>query len=319
MAKVYVSSLSGRVVHFSTAESKPAKVYFNTVGVKKVHFTSEEFKPAKVYFTSQESKKVYLNIEEFVNTRVYIVTPGFKRVFLTSEDLDLTPYPNVCRYPKELDLIRQKATLLIWDEVKSCFRSSIYEESYGKESLQGYNKAGILRLLLDYLSSIWMEKNSDSKSGLARTSDFYYSKYNINNIINALKKCQLNVKPIVALFNLNSYTVIDDEWPNYFMMDKVINPPDEDKIKEMRQWTDIYTLQPVTPDRNQAISPLFASQTSFIPTKIIKYFSAFTINGVDYTGYTDYNANSVTYSPSQLFGYNIENNDTVIITYWYEE
>jgi len=319
MAKVYVSSLSSRVIHFTVVEPKPVKVYFNTVGSKKIHFTSEEFKPAKVYFTSQESKKVYINIEDFVNTKVYIITPGFKRIFLTSEDLDLTPYPNVCKYPKELELIRQKAILLIWSEIKNCFRSSIYEESYGKESLQGYNKAGILRLLLDYLSSIWIEKNTDSKSGLVRTSNFYYSKYNINNIIDTLKKCELNIKPIVALFNLNSYSIIDDEWPNYFMMDKVINPPDEDKKKEMRQWTDIYTLQPVTPDRNQAIKSLSASQTSFIPTKIIKYFSAFTINGVDYTGYTDYNANSVTYSPSQLFGYNIENNDTVIITYWYEE
>lgn len=319
MAKVYVSSLSSRVIHFTVVEPKPVKVYFNIVGSKKIHFTSEEFKPAKVYFTSQESKKVYINIEDFVNTKVYIITPGFKKVFFTSEDLDLTPYPNVCKYPKELDLIRQKAILLIWNEIKNCFRSSIYEESYGKESLQGYNKAGILRLLLDYLSSIWIEKNTDSKSGLVRTSNFYYSKYDINNIINTFKKCELNVKPIVALFNLNSYSIIDDEWPNYFMMDKVINPPDENKQKEMRQWTDIYTLQPVTPDRNQAIRSLSASQTSFIPTKIIKYFSAFTINGVDYTGYTDYNANSVTYSPSIAFGYNIESNDTVVITYWYEE
>jgi hypothetical protein len=297
MAKVYIASLGSKGIYFSTTEHKPAKVYFSTAGVK----------------------KAYITIEEPVNTRVYIITPGFKRIFVTSEDLDLIPpYLNICRYPKELELIRQKAILLIWNDIKNCFRSSIYEESYGKESLQGYNKAGILRLLLDYLSSIWIEKNGDSKSGLVRTSDFYYNKYNINNIINALKKCQLNVKPIVALFDLNSYTIIDDQWPNYFMMDKVIHPPDEKKT-EMRQWTDIYTLQPVTPDRNQAIKSLSASQTSFLPTKTIRYFSAFTINGVDYTGYTDYNANSVTYSPSQLFGYNIENNDTVIIKYWYEE
>jgi hypothetical protein len=102
------------------------------------------------------------------------------------------------------------------------------------------------------------------------------------------------------------------------MMNAVINPPEETQ-KQMKQWTDIFTTQNVTADKNQAKWPLTAGQTTFIPSKNIKYFSAFTINGVDYTGYTDYNANSVTYSPSQLFGYNIESNDTVIITYWYEE
>jgi hypothetical protein len=102
------------------------------------------------------------------------------------------------------------------------------------------------------------------------------------------------------------------------MMNAIINPPEETE-KQMKQWTDIFTLQSITADKNQAKWPLTAGQSIFIPSKNIKYFSAFTINGVDYTGYTDYNANSVTYSPSITFGYNIESNDTVILTYWYEE
>jgi hypothetical protein len=177
----------------------------------------------------------------------------------------------------------------------------------------------MMRILLDYLSAIWLERKDDSNSGLIRPSDYYYNKYFIKDIISNFRECEVNIKPIVALFNLNSYIIADDEWPNYFMMNEVINPPDEVTQKQMKQWTDIYTLQSMTPDRNQAINLLQTGQTSFIPTKLIKYFSAFTINGVDYTGYTDYNANSVTYSPSIAFGYNIESNDTVIITYWYEE
>jgi hypothetical protein len=176
----------------------------------------------------------------------------------------------------------------------------------------------MMRILIDYLSSIWLERDADSLSGLARTSDYYYTKYQVYDVIKNFRECGLNIKPIVSLFDLNSYSVQDPEWPNYFMMNAVINPPEETQ-KQMKQWTDIFTTQNVTADKNQAKWPLTAGQTTFIPSKNIKYFSAFTINGVDYTGYTDYNANSVTYSPSQLFGYNIESNDTVIITYWYEE
>jgi hypothetical protein len=320
MAKIYVSSSNSKVVYLVSEEPKPVKVYFSTGSSKKIHFISEEFKPAKVYFTTPFSKKVYLTSEPFVNKKIYLCTPSSKKFYFTSEELDPTPYPNNCKYPKELDLIRQKASVLIWDIIKTCLYTSTYEESYGKESLKGYNKAGMLRLLLDYLSSVWMEKYNDSLSGLARPSNYYYTTYSIKEIIETLKKCDLNVKDVVALFNLNSYTVIDNEWPNYFMMNQVINPPDEETQKQMKQYKDIYTTQGgVLPDSGQSIYNLTAAQSTFTPTKSIKYFGSFTINGVDYSGYIDYNANSVHYSPSALFGYTIQADDIVTITYWYEE
>lgn len=248
----------------------------------------------------------------------YLFTPVFKASYIFSENFPAPDIQNVCKYPTELEIIRSNATLLYYNEIIKALKNSTYSESYGKICMTGYNKTGMMRILLDYLSAIWLERKDDSNSGLIREQDYYYNKYFIKDIISNFRECEMNIKPIAALFNLNSYTIADSEWPNYFMMNAVINPPDETE-KQMKQWTDIYTLQSMTPDRNQAINQLVSGQTTFIPTKIIKYFSAFTINGVDYTGYTDYNANSVTYSPSITFGYNIESNDTVILTYWYEE
>lgn len=320
MAKIYVSSSNSKVVYLVSEEPKPVKVYFSTGSSKKIHFISEEFKPAKVYFTTPFSKKVYLTSEPFVNKKIYLCTPSSKKFYFTSEELDPTPYPNNCKYPKELDLIRQKASVLIWEIVKTCLYTSTYEESYGKESLKGYNKAGMLRLLLDYFSSVWMEKYNDSLSGLARPSNYYYTTYSIKEIIETLKKCDLNVKDVVALFNLNSYTVIDGDWPNYFIINNLINPPTEEETLTLKQYTDIFTLDgSVLPDSNQSKYPLTNSQTHFSLTKEMKYLASFLINGSDYIGYVDYNKTSVTYSPSVLNGYTITNSDTVTITYWYEE
>jgi hypothetical protein len=88
----------------------------------------------------------------------------------------------------------------------------------------------------------------------------------------------------------------------------------------MKQYKDIYTTQgDIDVDNYQSIYSLSDAQTTFTPTKNIKYFSSFTVNGVDYSGYVDYNSNSVTYSPSTAFGYTIQRSDIVTITYWYEE
>jgi len=279
----------------------------------------EDFKKIHGYFFTNAYKATYVLTEDFRKKAIYFLTSSFISNYIFTEEYELITEPQTCRYPSKLDAIRDKAVKLYHIEIEKLLKSSIYDESYGKVSQGGYIKTGMMRILIDYLSSIWIQKDYDSRSGLARTSDYYWTTYKIYDVISNFRECNLNIKSIVDLFDLNSYSVIDDEWPNYFMMDKVINPPDEDKQKEMKQWTDIYTLQNMTPDRNQSIKTLSSSQTSFFPTKNIKYFSAFTINGVDYTGYTDYNANSVTYSPSITFGYNIESSDTVIITYWYEE
>ena len=286
-----------------------------------IYIISEPTNNSVAYFFTPQAKIKYFITEPLSFYTKYLFTPTSKASYLFTPTAPQIgeDEPNVCYYPTELELIRDKAVKLYYKEISKVLKDSIYSESYGKICMSGYNKTGMMRILIDYLSAIWIQKDYDSRSGLVRTADYYWVTYKIYDVISNFRECNMNIKPIVALFNLNSYTVKDDEWPNYFMMNNVINPPDEDKQKEMKQWTDIFTLQPVTPDRNQAIKPLNSSQTSFTPTKNIKYFSAFTINGVDYTGYTDYNANSVTYSPSQLFGYNIESNDTVVITYWYEE
>jgi hypothetical protein len=294
-------------------------IYVLTNKVFPLYLISEPVgKKINYFFTPQLNIK-YILTEPLSYYTKYLFTPVFKSAYLFTPTVPEIDIPNECRYPTELDEIRNKAVILYYKEISKVLKDSIYNESYGKVSMTGYNKTGMMRILIDYLSAIWIQKDYDSRSGLVRTADYYWVTYKIYDVISNFRECNMNIKPIVALFNLNSYTVKDDEWPNYFMMDKVINPPDEDKQKEMKQWTDIYTLQNMTPDRNQSINTLDSSQTSFFPTKNIKYFSAFTINGVDYTGYTDYNANSVTYSPSITFGYNIESSDTVIITYWYEE
>jgi len=293
-------------------------IYLVSNKVNPLYLISQPLGMKISYFLTQIYKNRYILTTPLKFYTKYLFTPIFKSSYIFSENFPALDIENDCQYPTELEIIRNNATLLYYNEISKALKNSTYAESYGKVCMTGYNKTGMMRILIDYLSAIWLERKDDSNSGLIRNSDYYYTKYFIKDIISNFRECEVNIKPIVALFNLNSYTIADDEWPNYFMMNEVINPP-EDKQKEMKQWTDIFTLQSMTPDRNQAINLLQTGQTSFTPTKLIKYFSAFTINGVDYTGYTDYNANSVTYSPSIAFGYNIESNDTVVITYWYEE
>jgi hypothetical protein len=299
-------------------ENNGIAIYLVSNKVNPLYLVSQPLGKKISYFLTQIFRNKYILTSPLKFYTKYLFTPVFKASYIFSENFPAPDIQNVCKYPTELEIIRSKASLLYYNEIIKALKNSTYSESYGKVCMTGYNKTGMMRILLDYLSAIWLEKKDDSNSGLIREQDYYYTKYYIKDIISNFRECEMNIKPIVALFNLNSYTIADSEWPNYFMMNAVINPPEETE-KQMKQWTDIFTLQNMTPDQNQAVKTLSAGQTTFIPTKVIKYFSAFTINGVDYTGYTDYNANSVTYSPSITFGYNIESNDTVILTYWYEE
>jgi len=308
----------GKTSYFFTEEFKKQAGYFFTQNHKNYYFLTEEFKKRAAYFFTPNYKTSYIFTEEFKKKAAYFLTSSFISKYLFTEELDIGDFELDCIYPSEVEEIRFKAIQLYYSLIEDHLKKSLSEEKYGKVSMGGYNRTGMLRILIDYLSSIWLQKDADSKSGLIRTSDYYYNKYNLYDIIKNFRECGLNIKPIVALFELNSYSIEDDEWPNYFMMNVIINPPVLTD-KKMRQWTDIFTKQNVTADKNQSIKTISDNQTTFIPTKNIKYFSAFTINGVDYTGYTDYNANSITYSPSIAFGYNIADSDTVILTYWYEE
>lgn len=311
----------GKSSYFFTEDFKVNARYFFANNYKVSYFLTEDIKKKGAYFFTLNYKTSYIFTEEFKKKAAYFLTSSlFTRYFFT-EILDIDDYTlenNPCIYPSKVEEIRFKAITLYHSIIEDILKDSINKEKYGKVSISGHNRTGMMRILIDYLTSIWIERDNDSKSGLVRTSDYYYTKYNIYDVIKNFRECDLNIKPIVALFDLNSYSVQDPEWPNYFMMNAVVNPPEQAE-KQMKQWTDIFTLQDVTPDKNQAKLQLVAGQSVFAPSKNIKYFSAFTINGVDYTGYTDYNVNSVTYSPSQAFGYNIESNDTVILTYWYEE
>ena len=312
------SGTFGKTSYFQTEDFKIKAGYFFTPNFKTTYLLTEEFKKKAAYFFTPNYRTSYIFTEEFKVKAAYFLTSAFLSKYFLTEELDTDDFPLDCIYPSEVEDIRFKAIKLYYSAIEDLLKSSIAKEKYGKVSVSGHNRAGMMRILIDYLSSIWLERDADSKSGLIRTSDYYYNKYNIYEVIKNFRECGLNIKPIVALFNLNSYSIEDDEWPNYFMMNAIINPPVQSD-KKMKQWTDIFTLQSMTADKNQAIKPLTANQTSFTPTKNIKYFSAFTINGVDYTGYTDYNASSITYSPSIAFGYNIVSSDTVILTYWYEE
>jgi hypothetical protein len=288
--------------------NKPVQVYVYT-----------ELKPNKVYLYTQTSKKVYLTTQLPGSVKKYFYTPTVAKTYFFSIEPDTTAYPNICYYPKELDRIRQEATLLIWDEINKKLYSSLNYEGWGKVDTKGYFSAGNVRLLLDYLSSIWLERDNDSKSGLVRTSDYYYTKYNINDIIVNFRNCDINIKSIVALFDLNSYSVQDDGWPNYFIINNIINPPTEEDMPTLKQYTDIFTLESMVLDSNQSKYPLTNAQVNFPLTKTLKYLTSFSINGSDYIGYVDYNYTSITYDPPQLNGYTISSSDTVTITYWYEE
>lgn len=317
---VYLYTNTTKKALFYVEDFQSFKGYFYTKKTNSSYFTTKDFQSKKAYLLTENPKVAYFFTKDYTTYKAYFTTNASNKAFVYTEPLDTEEFPNICRYPKELDIIRNKAILLIWKELKGKLYSSLDKESWGKVDVCGYYSAGHLRLLLDYLSSIWLERDNDSKSGLVRTADYYYTKYGIADIIASFRKCDINIRDIVALFNLNSYTVIDGDWPNYFIINNLINPPTEEETLTLKQYTDIFTLDgSVLPDSNQSKYPLTNSQTHFSLTKEMKYLASFLINGSDYIGYVDYNKTSVTYSPSVLNGYTITNSDTVTITYWYEE
>jgi len=312
-------------------------IYLVTPITKARYIPTEFLKTTSKYFITPIEKSRYFSTIPYKITSRYFVTPIQKSRYISinkdpdEDNLDfryippvtfpqspILDYPNICYYPTELDTIRQKAILLIWEFVQKSMYSSINKEAWGKKDVKGYYDAGNLRILLDYLSSIWIEKNTDSKSGLVRISDYYYTTYNIKNIISNFKNCNLNIKEIVALFGLDSYTIIDGDWPNYFVINNIINPINAAGMPTLKQYTDIFTLDTIVLDSNQSKYSITNAKTNFLLTKQLKYLTNFSINGSDYIGYVDYNYTSVTYSPP-VIGYTITSSDTVTITYWYEE
>jgi hypothetical protein len=309
----------GKTSYFITEDFKKQAGYFFTENHKTLYFLTEDFKKKAAYFFTENHKASYIITEDFKKKAAYFLTTAFVSKYFLTEELEIGDFDNICHYPKQLDVIRQKAVLLIWKEVKNKLKNTLSAESWGKIETRGYFASGSLRLLLDYLSSIWLERDNDSKSGLVRTSDFYYKKYSINEVVVNFRECDINIKPIVALFDLNSYSVQDDGWPNYFVINNIINPPTEEGMATLKQHTDIFTLESINLDLNQSKYTIANAQTNFPLTKTLKYLSSFSINGSDYIGYVDYNYTTVIYSPSVLNGYTITSNDTVTITYWYEE
>lgn len=316
---IYLITTGNKSNYFITEPASNFPNYFVTSGVKSTYFVSESSINSRYFVTSGVYSKYLITEDKSLNSKYFVTSADVTRYF-TTELRDTDAYSNICYYPKVLDIIRQKATLLIWNEIKKKLYSSLNYENWGKINTCGYFSAGNVRLLLDYLSSIWLERDNDSRSGLVRTSDYYYTKYKINDIIVNFRNCDINVKPIVALFNLNSYSVIDGNWPNYFIINNIINPPTEEALKTLKQYTDIFTLDAlVTANSGQSKYTIASAQINFSLTKTLKYISSFVINGSDYIGYIDYNYTTVTYSPSVLNGYTITSSDTVTITYWYEE
>lgn len=317
---VYIYTHTTKQTLFYVEDFQSFKRYFYVKSSNSNYFTTKDFEIKKAYLTTKNPNQFYFFSKDYQTFKKYFITKRSNKAFVYTEPLDTAEFPNICHYPKELDIIRNKAILLIWKELKDKLYLSLDNESWGKVNTCGYNSAGSLRLLLDYLSSIWLERDNDSRSGLVRTSDYYYTKYSISEIITAFRKCDINIRDIVSLFNLNSYTVIDGDWPNYFIINNLINPPTEEQALTLKQYTDIFTLDgSVLPDSNQSKYPITNSQVHFPLTKEMRYLSSFLINGSDYIGYVDYNKTSITYSPSVLNGYTITSSDTVTITYWYEE
>jgi hypothetical protein len=282
--------------YISTVDTKVYKFHFYTKKAVKIHFYTRPIRAYKFHFYTTKSKNFF---------------------FVTQSPLP-DPYPLSCKYPSILEKIRDAAVKLYYSISIGSLRKSIHAELYGKKCSTGYLDVGHLRILVDFLSSIYLEKEEDAKSGLVRTATFYYDKYKINDIIVNFRKCNINIKPIVDLFNLKTYEIIDDNWPNYFLINTIIKPPTPEVLKKLKQFTDIYTSDAITADPGQAVQSIFAARTSFPLTKTLKYLSSFSINGSDYIAYADYNETSVTYVPS-ILGYTISGSDTVTITYWYEE
>jgi len=300
------------------------KIYAYTSFSFSVYTYTEESKPYKVYPYTSKDKTVYAYTEPSKLFKSYFYTNKLPTVYFYTEPRFNGEDPfysdNDCKYPSELELIRQKAILEYYKQVKSPLFLSINKESYGKVSFCGYVDASKMRVLLEYLSSIWMEKRADALSGLVRNTTYYWDKYSLDGVIDSFRKCGLNAKPIIALFDLKTYEVIDGDWPNYNIINQITNPPTSQDTLTLKQFRDIYTNQSISPQTGEAVYSLSGGQTTFTTSKKIKYMSSFIVAGSDYLGTAvEWSNKTVTYSPSVLFGYNISSSDTVTITYWYEE
>lgn len=193
--------------YITTTEPKVYSYYFYTNRSYDSYFITESPQTYSYYFYTNRAFSFPFITESPIRYSFTFYTNKTQGFYFVTEDNISDNYPNICSYPSILENIRYNATKLYYDLSIDNLRKSINNESYGKESTSGYLEVGHLRILIDFLSSIYLEKEQDSLSGISREDNYFYTKYKLEDITNNFKKCHINIKPIVDLFNLNTYTL----------------------------------------------------------------------------------------------------------------
>ena len=126
--------------YFLTEELKKKSILFRTKNSYTKLFTAEELKNVVKYFRTKNSKTKYVFGEELKNKVKYFLTPSSLVKYFFTDPLDIDPTSNICIYPKQLDIIRNKAILVYYKEIKKALKDSIFKESYGKICVHDLHK-----------------------------------------------------------------------------------------------------------------------------------------------------------------------------------
>lgn len=282
--------------------------------VKRFFITAPENRNRRYFITSGKTNRFFITRPENRNTRFFITASKINRFFIT-EGLAEEDY-TCCKYPTWMMLYRQQATTYIYKTIVSLLSKSYINESYGKEDFSGYNLGLKLNSLLEYLTIISLRMREDENSGVDKTVEDYYTQYNLDCIIDYFKCNNINIKPLLTIFKIDTYTPSDY---NFDAFDWAYNIDIEDEISvTTKPFRHYYTNNPLSPTSGEARSSLVNGQTSFTTTKTIKSITSFVINGNDKTDRVDFSGNTVTYTSGGTYPYTVQSVDTIILNYLYE-
>ena len=124
--------LTGRSFNFylKTEDFKKKHAYIFTHNFRNNYVITEDFKKKAAYFFTNSYKSYHIITQDFKKKAAYFLTNSTISSYFFTEELDTSAYPNICHYPKELDIIRQNAVLLIWKEAKNKLKESLSDELY---------------------------------------------------------------------------------------------------------------------------------------------------------------------------------------------
>ena len=255
------------------------------------------------------TEAVNLNIVEVITEKDFTIEVITE---FDEDDEDLS-----YKYPTWLELYRQDAISLMYQQITSLLAKAFTVESYGKPDECNYEIGIRFNSLINYCAAISLRMREDEYAGFVRTPEYYYTIYKLPQIIEWFKCKNINIKPVLTAFHIDEY---NKSTYNYEFFNWAYNVDTVGEITvSLGTFRDYYTGYSLSPTSGEDVHPISGGQVAFATTHPIKNLVSFLINGNDRIEKVSFSGNLVSYTPSGgVFPYDIENTDTVIINYTYE-